>query len=300
MIKQEFFWRLIMSAVFRVEKNKGYTVMSNYHLKDKRLSLKAKGLLSQMLSLPGTWDYTLRGLAHINKESLEAVRTAVKELENNGYITRKQGRDSKGKMGVIEYTIYEQPLQESPCCDNPNTDYPRLEEPCSENPNTDEPNTDYPTSENRTQLNTNITNTKKLNNDISNIHQSIPKTPERLIDEMDTYRNIIHGNIEYDILVQRYGESRVDEIVELMLDVICSPHETVRICGQDFPREIVKSRLLKLTSQHIDYVFECLNNNSTKIHNISAYLLTALYKAPTTIDSYYRAEVKHDFYGGAD
>ena len=80
-------------AVFRVEKSRGYTVMSNHHLRNKELSLKAKGLLSQMLSLPEDWDYTLAGLSHINRESIDAIRTAVWELEKAGYITRRQGRD---------------------------------------------------------------------------------------------------------------------------------------------------------------------------------------------------------------
>ena len=89
-------------AVFRVEKNKGYTVMSNHHLRNKELSLKAKGLLSQMLSLPEDWDYPLAGLSLINRESIDAIRTAVWELEKAGYITRRQGRDEKGKMTAIE------------------------------------------------------------------------------------------------------------------------------------------------------------------------------------------------------
>ena len=96
-------------AVFRVEKNRGYTVMSNHHLRNKDLSLKAKGLLSQMLSLPENWDYTLKGLSLINRESIDAIRTAVWELEKAGYITRQQNRDGKGKMADMVYTIYEQP-----------------------------------------------------------------------------------------------------------------------------------------------------------------------------------------------
>ena len=99
-------------AVFRVEKNSGYTVMSNHHLRNKELTLKAKGLLSQMLSLLENWDYTLVGLSHINKESIDAIRTAVLELEKAGYIKRSQGRDEKGKMTTITYTIYEQPISQ--------------------------------------------------------------------------------------------------------------------------------------------------------------------------------------------
>ena len=114
-------------AVFRVEKNKGYTVMSNHHLRNKELTLKAKGLLSQMLSLPENWDYTLAGLSHINKESIDAIRTAVLELEKAGYIERVQGRDEKGKMTAITYTIYEQP--QSPVLENPTSNKPTSENP---------------------------------------------------------------------------------------------------------------------------------------------------------------------------
>ena len=96
-------------ATFRVEKNTNYTVMSNHHLRDKSLSLKAKGLLSQILSLPEEWDYTLQGLACINREQLDAIRQAVHELERAGYIVRVRERDSRGRLRGAEYTIYEEP-----------------------------------------------------------------------------------------------------------------------------------------------------------------------------------------------
>ena len=158
-------------AVFRVERNTGYTVMSNHHLRNKELSLKAKGLLSQMLSLPEDWDYTLSGLSYINRESIDAIRTAVWELEKAGYITRRQGRDEKGKMTAIEYTIYEQPQP-------PELDCPVLENPTADNPILENPTTDNPTSENPTQLNkdiqrTNLPKKEKSNTDLSSTH-SIP------------------------------------------------------------------------------------------------------------------------------
>ena len=139
-------------AVFRVERNRGYTVMSNHHLRNKELSLKAKGLLSQMLSLPEDWDYTLAGLSLINKESIDAIRTAIWELEKAGYITRRQGRDERGKMTAIEYTIYEQPQP-------PELDSPILENPTSAKPSLDFPTTGKPTTENPTQLNKDISRT---------------------------------------------------------------------------------------------------------------------------------------------
>ena len=95
--------------VFHVKKTTDYTVMSNYHLRDKSLSLKAKGLLSQILSLPEEWDYTLQGLAYINREQIDAIRQAVHELERAGYIVRVRERDNRGRLRGAEYTIYEEP-----------------------------------------------------------------------------------------------------------------------------------------------------------------------------------------------
>ena len=100
--------------VFRVERTKNFTVMSNHHLRDKTISLKAKGLLSQMLSLPNDWDYTLRGLAAINKESIDAVRTAVHELEAAGYVVRSRIRDERGQLRGCDYFVYEYPHIEDP------------------------------------------------------------------------------------------------------------------------------------------------------------------------------------------
>ena len=131
-------------SIFRVEHNTGFTVMSNYHLRDKNLSLKAKGLLSQMLSLPEEWDYTFAGLSFINREKIDAVREAIKELENAGYIVRTRERDEKGRLKGTEYVIYERPQQENP----------EVENPASENPTLDNPTLEKPTLENPTQLNT--------------------------------------------------------------------------------------------------------------------------------------------------
>ena len=118
-------------AVFRVERNKGYTVMSNHHLRNKELSLKAKGLLSQMLSLPEDWDYTLAGLSLIklsliNREKIDAIREAVKELERAGYIVRSRERDEKGRLRGAEYVIFEQP-QTPPVSDLPTLENPTLD-----------------------------------------------------------------------------------------------------------------------------------------------------------------------------
>ena len=116
-------------AVFRVEKNSGYTVMSNHHLRNRALSLKAKGLLSQMLSLPEDWDYTLQGLARINRESIDAIRQAIRELEQAGYIQRSRERDEKGRLRGADYVIFELP-QPVPASVSPTLENPTLENLC--------------------------------------------------------------------------------------------------------------------------------------------------------------------------
>lgn len=119
-------------AEFRVEKSNGYTVMSNHHLRNPVLSLKAKGLLSLMLSLPDNWDYTLAGLAKISVEGKDAIRAAIQELEQAGYVERRQTRDENGKLAGNEYIIRETPV--SPLSENPTTDNPSTEKPSTENP----------------------------------------------------------------------------------------------------------------------------------------------------------------------
>ena len=301
-------------AVFRVERNTGYTVMSNHHLRNKELSLKAKGLLSQMLSLPEDWDYTLAGLSYINRESIDAIRTAVWELEKAGYITRRQGRDEKGKMTAIEYTIYEQPQP-------PALDCPVLENPTADKPILENPTPDNPTSENPMQLNKDIQKTdlskkEKLNTDLSNNH-SIPilspnpsplreetAEPERkgteAADAYSVYEEIIKDNIEYEHFIKHTNidRERLDEIVSLILETVCTKRKTIRIAGDDYPAELVKAKFMKLNSSHIEFVFDCMKENTTKIRNIKQYLKAVLFNAPNTIDSYYTALVNHDMYGG--
>ena len=309
-------------AVFRVERNKGYTVMSNHHLRNKELSLKAKGLLSQMLSLPEDWDYTLAGLSQINRESIDAIRTAVWELEKAGYIKRRQGRDEKGKMTAIEYTIYEQP--QPPEDTPPGLDKPILENPTPGKPILENPTPGYPTTENPMQLNKDIQKTdlpkkEKIITDEQSTH-SIPilspnpspcreaaAPPERKGTEaaaqsaVDIYREIIKDNIDYHILKQdmKFDSDRLDEIVDLMLETVCTARKRVRIAGDDYPAELVKSKFMKLDGEHIRFVLDCMRENTTKIRNIKQYLKAALFNAPSTIGNYYTSLVAHDMASGA-
>jgi len=289
-------------AVFRIEKTQNYTVMSNHHLRNKTLTLKAKGLLSQMLSLPDAWDYTLAGLSHINREKIDAIREAVRELEAARYITRSRVRDDKGRLQGADYIIHELP-QDSGEHTPPTLDFPTLDNPTLENP----------TLENPTQLSKEALNKEKSITDLSNT-DSIPFTSPRereagterngteaaSMNAFEVYRDIILDNIEYPFMLERYpyDRERIDEIVDLMLEMVCTARKSIRIAGDDYPAELVKAKFMKLNSGHFEFVMDCLKNNTTEIRNIKKYLLAVLFNAPSTMDSYYTALVAHDMASG--
>ncbi len=292
-------------SVFRVEKNKGYTVMSNHHLRNHALSLKAKGLLSQMLSLPEDWDYTLQGLAQINKESIDAIREAVRELERAGYIKRSRERDERGCLRGTVYTIYEQPHAE------PTPEEPTQEKPALNNPTLEKPMLEKPTLENPMQLNTKSTKKRKRQSTDLSITDSIPfpsgfpETPVQKRTEaketFESYRELILENIDYDVLAGDpcVDREQLDEIVALVQETVCSTRSRIRVAGNDSPAEVVRSKLLKLNSEHIRFVMDCLKQNTTRIRNIRQYLLAMLFNAPSTMNSYYTALVAHDMASAA-
>lgn len=334
-----------MSTVFRVQKNANYTTMSNYHLKDRRLSYKAKGLLSVILSLPDEWDYSLKGLAYISGDGIDSVRGGIRELENFGYISRgEQTRDELGRMSSNEYFVYENPDQnpyfQPPTTGNPISDTnsksknnsevneefktentvvkpnstalenptrldsqtsdvaTALDFPSSENPLTDNPSTENPTT--GTLLNNKILTNQVLNN--QSIHQSsdAPQKETNTNDMTDMtdggekssvfsfsaltdlQRNILE-NIEYESIAEK---EKADELVGIMLDVLCTQKDTVRVNSEDIPKEMVRERFLKLHKRHIEYVLTLLKNNKGGIRNIRAYIITLLYNAPVTIGNY--------------
>ena len=283
-------------AVFRIERTRDYTVMSNHHLRDKALSLKSKGLLSMMLSLPEDWNYTTRGLAK------DAIGGALRELESAGYIVRHQLRDRQGRISDTEYVIYEQPQPKAPDTPQPDTASPDTENPYLADPDTEKP----------AELNIEKSRTQKSNTQGSST-DSIPfrataaaRPPERKgrdsmsMEEMQDYRELILENIEYDHLCREFETYRedLDEIVELIVETVCARRKTTRIAGADFPHEVVRSRFLKLDSSHIEFVMESLHNNTTEVRNMKQYLLTVLFNAPTTMSNHYTAQVNHDMYAG--
>lgn len=168
-------------AVFKIEKNRNYTTMSNYHLRDKNLSYKAKGLLSFMLSLPESWDYSMNGLVSVSKENIRAIRTILQELEEYKYLVRTRMQNEKGQF-KYDYSIYEVPYTQLPHIQNPYMDNPRT-------------NID-------TQININKINKKKINTNSLITQDKLDKTLNPLVNEL-IRRKFIEEN---DLDIYKYSD----------------------------------------------------------------------------------------------
>ncbi|MCM1167646.1 MAG: helix-turn-helix domain-containing protein [Ruminococcus sp.] len=332
-----------MSTIFRVERTGNFTVMSNMHLKDRRLSFKSKGLLSVIFSLPPDWKYTLTGFAKIAADGVESVKSTVKELEKYGYVSRRQTRDERGRMSVNEYLVYENP-RDNPDYD-PDEDFANAfvggvsadkgdvetvekpvensEKSCakkaksedfSRKPLADKPLSEKPSTVNRGAVSINKLNKNLLNTEKSNHSNHARKRADRIdlignsqtnacyssLEEWEEMHDRISENIEFE---SRYARDisvsgDVEEMVTLMTDVICSCSPTVRVNGCEMPREIVKSRYLKLNGEDIDYVLRALQHNAGDIGNIRSYLITTLFNSHTTVGNYYSALAYSDIRAG--
>jgi len=303
-------------AVYRVERTRDYTVMSNHHLKDTALSLKAKGLLSMFLSFPDDWNYSTRGLAAICKEGVEAIGNTIKELEKAGYIVRRQLRGANGRITDTEYIIYEQPQEPErtgPDMDRPDTTPPDTASPDTGNPDMVDPDAagpdmDGPDAENHAQLNINQSTTQKSNTQRSNTHSfppPAPPAPQAPVQPVEGMKEIferreeIRAQIEYDFLADPSNRAQLDEFVEIMLEVALSRTPTMKI-GRDaeYPTAFVQQRFQQITATHIEKVLDGIRENTTRVWNTRAYLLAALFNAPSTMDNHYTMQVNHDLHNG--
>lgn len=317
-------------AIIRVEKTRDYTVMSNHHLRNTSLTLKAKGLMSLILSLPENWDYTTKGLAMICKEGHECVGSAIRELEKAGYIVRNRIRDEKGRITDTEYVIHEFPQASTPSPDDgeppspadpdegkppvrtenipesgvndqlapspypaqPKSAYPEPENPDVDFPDADTPAPVFPRPEKSHQLNTKQSKKEELKTHLSNTDGSIHPS----IKSVQEVREDIRDQIGYYCLIQDGDRERLDEVVEMMLEVQFASSPTLYVDGREQPTAIVQDRLKQLNSLHIQYVFECIDTKAKKVGNIHQYMLTCLFRAPTSMSQYYRAKAGYDLH----
>ena len=293
-------------AVYRVERTRDYTVMSNYHLKDTSLSLKAKGLLSMFLSFPEDWNYSTRGLAAICKEGVDAIGSTIKELEKAGYIIRRQLRGANGRITDTEYIIYEKPQPPeppAPDADEPDMPPPDTASPHTENPDVAGPDMAAPHTENPAELNINQFKTQKSNTQRFNTHSFPPPAPSagpaEGMKEILEKREEIQVQIEYSLIADTSNQAQINEFVEIMLEVALSRTPTMKI-GRDmeYPTAYVQQRFDQITSAHIETLLESIQANTTRVWNTRAYLLAALFNAPATMDNHYTMLVNHDLNHG--
>ena len=290
-------------AVFRVERTRDYTVMSNHHLKDMNLSLKAKGLLSMMLSLPDSWNYTTRGLAAICKEGVDAIGSAVRELEQAGYIVRRLLRGEGGRIIDTEYVIYEQPqggldtpppAPPAPDTPSPPSGGPDMASPHPGNPYAAGPDTAAPCAGKPVQLNTDPVSTDRSNTHLSrlaegNARGAAPGEAAGCSEQAVRFeRERIRAQIEYDRIINVENREQVDEFVEIMLAASLTESPTIRIGRKrEYPAALVRERFRQINSSHIERLLDAILENKVPVRNTKAYLLAALFDAPASKDNYY-------------
>lgn len=290
------------------KKEKGFVQISNSILSDPNISLKAKTVLAIMLSLPDNWDFSIEGISGKCKESKDCIAKAVNELIEAGYVIRTKIRGADGRITKWEYEVFEEPCKtieqsnEEPCGELPDTALSHQEIPEEDYPEQDFPELDNPSVETKDTYNTIIN--KKENNNIlfSNIKSNPIQSKHKIsfsMSEIELKELEVKDNIEYDILLQKFPtkHAMIDEIVNLMVEVLCSKRETITIASDIHPIEQVKERFKSVDSGHIEYILECLDKTTTDIRNIKQYLLSVIFNAPQTMDNYYTAVVKHDLYG---
>ena len=300
------------SSVCRVNKNANYTVMSNYHLRSTNLSLKAIGLLSKVLSLPENWDYSISGLTAICKEKETAIKAALDELKYWGYLVVTKLMPNDTNSGRIEYVydFYEYSEKDTPDADVDQNDDDTYDEDGDvstisvkkapqgaekqgiENLPLEILPIEIQAVENQVQINTKkkIKKNQILSDQVS-INQS-PSDSEKAVDnvesrtdglidgyisEKEVYTDVVKTNIEFPYFAEWLGdEEEAEEIVQMIVRRICSRKKTERICGQDFPREVVKSAMLKVDINVLENAIEQMKRTDN-VRNYESYLISTLF-----------------------
>lgn len=273
-------------AILKNKTQENYTIVSNGILKNQSLSLKDRGLIITLLSLPDNWAFTINGLSKIIPDGKDSIKNSLKHLEELGYVSKTQSRGEFGKYGNIVIEVHETPIL-----------------PIVENPLTENPLTGKPVPENLSQYNNNKYNTNK-----SIIHQSIhPSINNQNVDglvdmdESENYiylKNLIKKNIEYDILSDQFKDLTdkdiLDQIVDLITEICSFAKKDILINGNHIPSALVKTKFLKLDSSNIQYVMEELKKGTSKIKNPHSYLISMLYNAQNTQNVHYQSAVNSD------
>ena len=307
----------------RVVKENNYTKISNHYLRDDSLSFQAKGLLTLMLSLPEDWDYTIAGLTKFTSDGRVCVANTIRELEEHGYIKRRQNRGENGAFAQNVYWIYEVPQTEDDSAEAGNVctdaaamvetesvnESPTEMEPMAENastdaddsdassnteicpiilPNTEEPlpanpSADFPPTGNCTQQIKELQKTEKPN-----------------LIRYDLMRARAADRVEYAVLREEFPKEQLDELIDLIVEMESCQSETMLIAGAVYPRELVASRMQSLNAECIRYVLDCLREVKSQIKNMKKYLMASLFNAPATMENFMESRVQREVFAKMD
>ena len=296
--------------VFRVDKSRDFTVVANCVFKDRSLSAKAKGILVEMLSLPESWDYTLKGLTTLFSDGIDSIRQGINELEKHGYIVRERKRDARGRLGGMEYVIYETPhivREEDKTSQSVGKFIPESPEPITEKPTQDSSVEEMPTvykEINKYNKNKSMTFEINKNSFLPEVSENfedpapVENSGRKEFSDTSRARDEIKKQIEYDVMVQRCQPSQLDELVEIMLEVRMNLSPTTRFSRDEvYPTVYVQDRYSRLNAEHIEQVLDGIRENTSKVMHTKAYLMKCLFNAPETLESKVMMDVNHDLYG---
>ena len=296
--------------VFRVDKSRDFTVVANCVFKDRSLSAKAKGILVEMLSLPESWDYTLKGLTTLFSDGIDSIRQGINELEKHGYIVRERKRDVRGRLGGMEYVIYETPhivREEDQTSQSVENFTPESPEPTTEKPMQDSSAEEMPTvykEINKYNKNKSMTFEINKNSFLPEVSEDLEEcapvenSGRKELSDTSRAREEIKKQIEYDVMVQRCQPSQLDELVEIMLEVRMNLSPTTRFSRDEvYPTVYVQDRYSRLNAEHIEQVLDGIRENTSKVMHTKAYLMKCLFNAPETLESKVIMDVNHDLYG---
>ena len=307
----------------RVVKENNYTKISNHYLRDDSLSFQAKGLLTLMLSLPEDWDYTIAGLTKFTSDGRVCVANTIRELEERGYIRRRQNRGENGAFAQNEYWIYEVPQTEDDSAEAGNVrpdvaDMVETEsenemmtemERMAENVSTDVATEIVPNTENMTADNTSdivqclprplpanpSSDFPPTANDAQQIKEKQITKKQNLI-RYDLMRTRAEQRVEYAVLRDEFSTEQLDELISLIVEMESCQSETMLIAGAVYPRELVEARMQSLNAECIRYVLDCLREVKPQIKNMKKYLMASLFNAPATMENFMEAQVQREVF----
>lgn len=269
----------------------GFTVVAQNITKDERLGMKERGLLVTLLSLPDNWEYSVLGLTRILPDGRDAIQASVRKLEEFGYIKRVQAKDEKGKFSGYDWEVTDVPFTGNPSTENPST-----ENPSAENPSAEKPSTENPPQLNNNKLITNESNTNLSINQKSSAAVAAEPLLDGLMDENVLLQ--LKEQIDFEILVSDplfswIERNDLDLVVELLAELSTSTTPQTFNGISYSPERIIKS-ISKIDSETVQYVLSCFYETRPDVKNLRQYLKTALFNAPSTIDTYYSSKARKD------